>query len=397
MDLTKRQEETEEEYLWRIGQLVDSKQIESWRSVINVINDELGLTGTKRRDESSFRKRYQASKKFYTNVFSKMISDEYAQQLREMSRELEKLRVQYRDERNEYNRVIRNEARKESYLDLVKRTLAENVPVNLEYRRSTVPTTSSDNDLVIHLTDLHNGISIDNYFNQYNTDVLKDRLKAYLDNIITIQRRHNSENAYVIIGEVISGLIHENLRCENNQNLIEQFLSVSYLISDFLFELSNIFVNVEVYVTPGNHSRVSPKREQNLKGENFDHLLIPMLSAKLQNIDNIFFHKNTVEESIAIMDIRGNTVMSSHGDKDSPNQVVQNFTLLFKKIPDLVYLGHRHKNGMTTVQNTKVIESGCVSGSDNYALDLRLNTNPEQTVSVIDQKGLVCLYDIQLV
>lgn len=397
MDLTKRQEENEEEYLWRIGQLVDSKQVESWRSIINIVNDELGLTGADRRNESTFRKKYQASKKFYMNVFSKMISDEYAQQLRDMSRALEKLKVQYRDERNEYNRIIRDEARKESYLDLVKRTIKENIPDRLAYDYCPPKGQSSDNDLVIHLTDIHNGIKIDNHFNQYDTDILKHRLRIYLDNIFKIQERHKSENAYVIIGEVISGLIHENLRCENNQNLIEQFLSVSSLLADFLCELSKRFVEVEVYVTPGNHSRISPKKEQNLKGENFDHLLIPMLSAKLQNIMNVHFHNNTVEESVAIMDIRGQLVMSSHGDKDTPNKVVQDFALLFHRIPDIVYLGHRHRNGMTTIQNTKVIESGCISGSDNYALDLRLNTYPEQTVSVVGNSGLVCLYDIQLV
>lgn len=396
MDLTKRPEENEEEYLWRIGQLVDSKQISNWRSVIDIINDQLGLTGSKRRDESSFRKRYQASKRFYLNVFSKMINNEYAEQLREMSRKLDKLRVQYRDERNEYNRIIRTEARKESYLDLIKRTIQESVPDRLDYKKTSVPKIKSDNDLIIHLTDLHNGIKIESYFNQYNTDILRNRLEKYLDNIIEIQRRHQSENAYVIIGEVVSGLIHENLRCENNQNLIEQFVSVSTLIADFLSVLSEHFSCVKVYVTPGNHSRVSPKKEQSLKGENFDHLLIPMLSAKLQNFDSIEFYPNSKDESIALFTVRGKIVMSAHGDKDSPSNVVQKFTLLFGQIPDLVYLGHRHKNGMTTVNNTKIIESGCVSGSDNYAIDLRLNTAPEQTVSVVDKDGLVCLYDIQL-
>ena len=395
MDLTKHQDENEEEYLWRIGQLVDSKQVDSWRSVVDIVNEQLGFTDSKKRDESSFRKRYQASKKFYEKVFTKMISNEYAEQIRELTRELEKRKIQYRDERNAYNRIIRDEARKESYIDLVKRMISETVPEKLDYKYSPVDL-CSDNDLVIHLTDIHNGINIDNYFNKYNLDILKSRLRTYLDNILQIRARHNSENAYVIIGEVLSGLIHENLRCENNQNLIEQFLSVSELITDFLYELSTQFKTVNVYVTPGNHSRISPKKEQNLKGENFDNLLIPYLSAKLQNTQNVLFNTNDIEESIATMVIRGNNVMSSHGDKDNPRDVVQNFTLLFGVIPDIVYLGHRHRNAMSTVFNTKVIESGCVSGSDNYAIDLRLNTYPEQTVSVIDDNGLVCLYDIQL-
>ena len=94
--------------------------------------------------------------------------------------------------------------------------------------------------------------------------------------------------------------------------------------------------------------------------------------------------------------IRGTKVFAAHGHKDSPSNVVQNFTLMFGIRPDIVLLGHRHTNGLTTVQNTKVIESGCVSGADNYAVSIRKTTKPEQTISVVNQDGLVCLYDIQL-
>ena len=70
--------------------------------------------------------------------------------------------------------------------------------------------------------------------------------------------------------------------------------------------------------------------------------------------------------------------------------------MLFGIKPNIVLLGHRHTNGLTTVHDAKVIESGCVSGTDQYAMSIRKSNRPEQTVSVIRDKGLVCLYDIQL-
>ena len=50
---------------------------------------------------------------------------------------------------------------------------------------------------------------------------------------------------------------------------------------------------------------------------------------------------------------------------------------------------------MTKIYNTTVIESGTMSGTDNYALDSRLNTAPSQTISVINKNGLDCLYDVK--
>jgi predicted phosphodiesterase len=133
-----------------------------------------------------------------------------------------------------------------------------------------------------------------------------------------------------------------------------------------------------------------------LQGENLDILLPFYLRAKLQNYSNIHIMDNEVCQDIAIFNIRGNKIMASHGDKDSPSSVVQNWTMMFNMKPDIVWLGHRHTNGLTTVYDTKVIESGCMSGSDQYAMSIRKTNRPEQTVSVVDYTGLVCFYDIQL-
>nr|DAD82821.1 MAG TPA: DNA polymerase II small subunit [Siphoviridae sp. ctXZx16] len=323
--------------------------------------------------------------------------DKYLKELENQKRELQKERVKVRDERNELNRVIREEARKESYKEQVIRNILEyqSSPLLYDESKQFTGVLKTDNDLIISCTDIHAGIEIDNYFNKFDENVLKDRFNQYLDKIFEVQSRHGSENVYVILSELVSGIIHNELRIENNQNLIEQFLSVTNYISQFLAELSYHFNTVNVYICPGNHSRISPKKEDSLKGENIDHLAIPFLEAKLQNFDNIKFYKNEIEESIAMFTVRNNIVMSSHGDKDSPNNVVQKFTLLFGIRPSLVYLGHRHKNGLTTVYNTKVIESGTLSGTDNYALDLRLHTKPSQTISVVTKDGLDCLYDVK--
>lgn len=382
--------ETDDELIYRITGEKD--KIGSWQDVADILNELLGTN----YGESKFRKQRQAFDSMYFANEERLSSiDNRINDLKTARIEFEKEKIKFRDERNEYNKIIRQEARKESYKDLIIRTIEEHTDKhigNLE-----LPFVEDNgNDLIIHLTDIHTGIEINSGFNQFNQQILAKRLNKYLNKILEISRLHESQNAYVIISEVVSGLIHENLRCENNQNLIEQFLTISDYLTDFLDVLSECFNMVNVYVTPGNHSRISPKKEQNLKGENFDHLLIPYLSAKLQNVQNIYFFTNDEEESIAKFVVRGNLVMASHGDKDSVNNVVQNFSLLFGQIPSLVYLGHRHTSGLTTVFRTKVIQSGCICGADNYAIDHRLYSPPEQTVSVIDEDGLECLYYVDL-
>ena len=119
-------------------------------------------------------------------------------------------------------------------------------------------------------------------------------------------------------------------------------------------------------------------------------------STKCAKFDNIEFIDNKIEDSIASFCVKKKLVYAVHGDKDSVSSVVQNLTMMTGMKPDIVLMGHRHTNGLTTVYDTKVYESGCISGSDTYCMDKRLRNNPEQTIIVIGDKGVDCAYDVTL-
>ena len=394
-DFKKLENENYHSYIWRMDELVQSGKYKNWKEITPMVNKELfDDDESQYRDESAYRKAVKYARDFYeAGVFGNN-EDDYFKKLQIEKRELQKAKQQLSDERVEFNRQIRQEARKESYVDMVKRIICEDTePLNVPVHYTLF---NSETDLLCHLTDIHTGIEINNWKNVFNEDVLKQRIEKYTSDIIDIRGLHQSQNCYLVIGEILSGLIHSNLRLQNNMDLMEQFKYVSELISAMLVRLANNFNHIYVYTTPGNHSRISPKKEDSLDGENMDVLLPFYLKARLQNIENILICDNTIEPEIAMFNIRGNNVFSAHGHKDNPSSVVQNFTLMFGIKPDIVLLGHRHTNGMTTVYDTKVIESGCVSGSDQFATSIRKVNRPEQTVSVIGEKGLLCLYDIQL-
>lgn len=307
----------------------------------------------------------------------------------------EKAMVKLRDERNELSRIQRELARRESVVDTVREMLHSEVTPMPGYVPSNVEV--GDTDLIVHLTDIHAGIEINNYCNEYSPDVLHQRLGTYLDKIREIAVRHRAENCHVLLGgDLISGAIHSQIRIENQMNVIRQLKLVSMEIGRFVSVLSGMFGCVEVYSVPGNHSRLSPNKQDHLKGENLDNLVPFYLTALLQNYKNVHIHEENVEESVAMFMVRDQRVFGAHGDKDTPENVVQRLTMMFGVKPDIVMLGHRHTNGLKSVYDSKVIESGCVSGPDNYCMDHRLRNKPEQAVLVVSKDGLECLYDVKL-
>ena len=326
--------------------------------------------------------------------------DTYLAEIRATKQEIRKEKQKLFDERTALNKTLREQSRLESMYDIVKRAISEYQYTRFDY----VPTEISDGDcdLIIHLTDIHCGIDIQSEFNTFNFDVLKERLKKYLDEINDIRMTYDAQNAYVILGgDMIQGLIHTNARIEAKENIVNQIMKVTDLVSDFVYELSKMFQYVEIHTTAGNHSRVTQNKEDTTRGENFD-LLVPFACKKaLQNIKNVCFKDNILESDIATFEVRGHMVYATHGDKDTANNVVYHMTNFARKahlpLPDMCYLGHRHTNGLTTVDDVKVIESGCVDGMDSFAISKRLVGTAEQTVTVVSkEKRIKALCDIQI-
>lgn len=86
-----------------------------------------------------------------------------------------------------------------------------------------------------------------------------------------------------------------------------------------------------------------------------------------------------------------------HGDKDTPSNAVRNLTLMTGKKPDAVLMAHRHHNAFDTQYGVKVVQMGCVVGTDDHCVDLRISGEPEQCVIITTRERPVkCLYDIGL-
>lgn len=402
MDFKRLPNENEEQFIWRIGQAKDKGLLDvDWNQIADIVNSEFREDESVHRNESAYRKPYQQAKRFYeAGVFTQYNDDSYASELRAAKHDIRKEKQKLFDERVALNKILREEGRKESMVDIVKRAFDEHEPVMFDYVPNNI--CDSDNDLIIHLTDVHCGMNVDSPFNQFNITVLKKRLINYLDKINEIQQTYKSQNAYLILGgDLIHGIIHLNARIEAKENIVAQIMNISDLIGNFIFELSKMFQNVEVHTTAGNHARSTSNKDECPRGENFD-LLVPYVCKKsLKNVSNVRIMDNYLGYDIATFEVRGHMVYATHGDKDTPGNIVYNMTKFARKanlpLPDICYLGHRHTNALTTIDDVKIIESGCVDGMDSYSIDKRLVGTPEQTVVVVTRKNKIkALCDVQI-
>lgn len=400
MNLERKEGETENQYIWRIGQMVDAGQIDNWKTIAPILNKQLRNDETEYRDESAYRKKYQYAKMFYEDVFSKRESDEYLQELEEQKIELKKERVRLQDERTNKNKNIRIEARVEQKLDYLEKIIANQgkidyKPLRPEQRKEIQ--IKSDNDLIVMLSDLHIGQNFASAWGRYNLEVAKDRMEEYLNKIIEIKDRHRSENCFISLqGDMISNSIHKSIAITNRENVIEQVIEASEMVTSFIAELSKHFNHITVASVVGNHSRID-KKEDALKDERLDTIIEWYAKRKLEAFDNIEFI-DAFDNTITSFVVRGKHYVSCHGDYDSMNQNgLAKLSMMIGYFPYCVLLGHKHFPATTEINGIKMVQSGSMPGSgDDHTIELRLSGKPSQTVLVCNKDGIECNYTVEL-
>lgn len=401
IEIKKKTDETEEQFLWRVGQMIDSGQIESWRSINNVINKELGIEEERWRDESAFRKRYQAAKKFYDNCFSKMESDTYAKEVKVMTDKLYKERKKFYDQKREYNKLLTSDARAEHLTEeliLAANRLNEFEPLVFEnkYFDSNI-----HKEALIAFSDWHYGMTTDNIWNKYNTEICKQRVKKFVEISKDFLELNNvGVLNIVMLGDAAHGSIHVSCRVQSEENTCDQLMHVSEIMAEAINELSKVVNKVNVYSCYGNHLRTIQNKDDSIHSDNLEKIIPWWLKQRLRDNYKVDIIESEYKE-FTKLNILGFNICCVHGDLDNIKNIgtVVNaiFSRKFGETIDYTISGDKHHLEEFEQFDIESILIRSLCGTDDYANNKRLYSKPGQTLMIFnDIYGREATYHIPL-
>lgn len=334
---------------------------------------------------------------------SQMDSQDLVEELNEKMLELQKERIRLSDQRTAFNKVVRTRARQEELNDIIKTAISESNLPELHYTPPTYldsafsPVHCSDNTMLVSLNDIHYGLVVDNIWCEYNPEICARMFDTYLSKIIDIGLTHGIRKVYVYnCGDSISGNIHVPIQVANKENVIKQVMGVSELISDFLSKLSSQFEYVGYISVAGNHSRLT-KKEDAPYDERADDLIEWYLQARLSEFENIHLLSiYRIDETISAFVLYGKTYVIVHGDFDGSPAKIASLQQMIGGNIYAVLLGHKHHNSYNSENGIKTVMSGSFVGMDDYCVQKRIVGDPEQTVCICDDTGIICHYDVPL-
>jgi hypothetical protein len=135
-----------------------------------------------------------------------------------------------------------------------------------------------------------------NYVNEYNRDIATSRIKKYFDSCIRLGRDYFSGMRFDglvvnLLGDMVSGLIHEELAATNEYPISETIFYYAELIAAGILLLAEFYGPTLVVCVVGNHGRLKP--DITYKGvvqDNFDYMLYQLVALHLKNHRDITFY-----------------------------------------------------------------------------------------------------------
>lgn len=391
MDVLKRRDnESFNQYHIRLFENKDEYGINPVK-IAELLNKEMGSN----YDESKWRKDYAQYVKWKDFIVTSNLDEEIVRKYEDIQIEAEKEKVRKQDQKREYKKLIKNQARFEKIKDDIQKAI-----LNLEKKKPLKQeqyfyNELSDKEGLALLSDWHFGMVIDNYVNKFNKDIFDRRVQKVLSKIIEYGKQNNISILHVAnLGDLLSGLIHVSTRVQSNEDVVEQIQYVSETLSEMLSILANEFPKIIYYNVAGNHSRTNPNKNEVGIKENFEYLVPWYLEARLRKFNNIEIHNE--QDGFIIGKIKNEDVVFVHGHYDKPETSVTRIPQLTGIIPSYIFSGHIHHHFEKEYGKTTVIVNGSLVGNDDYAMQGRFGAKPSQKFLVFDDDGLECSYSIKL-
>ncbi len=335
-----------------------------------------------------------------------------------MARKIETYKGEARYWKKVAEAAIKKEAKEDLLVDAIKKFTPSYKEVKKYKRRKPTGKIKGNSvqSMIAPLTDTHIGDNVESEemmgLNEYNIDIFNKRLYGWANQVITLAelRRNSADVGELIVpmlGDMISGDIHEELARTNNDHCMGQMIRGANLISQALMLIAPHFDKVRVPCVVGNHGRMTRKPPMKNKYMDWDYMLYQWIAVFCQDQKNIEFH--IPKTFMTTINVCNRNILLAHGDfingggsGTSINRGVSNMrnVLSFRKglkeelnhiqdnslesVPDnydSALLGHFHRIDEIDIGTGAVHICGCMKGGDEFAMQrVQAINKPRQLV-----------------
>lgn len=335
------------------------------------------------------------------------------QKIRDDIREV-KLQQKLKEVASKYQILVREKSLGERIIQVARDEIKALPPIELRWQPPVEKV--SQETAVLAFGDTHLGEEVDRDvvcgFGEYNFDIFVRRLKFMADSIKSIAVKkllgYKIDKLCIFgMGDMVSGRIHDELII-NSEDIIFQILNGAYVTAQFILELSQIFPEIEIDGTLGNHGRIIQKKYYKRRYENWDYIFYQMLSMFLANNSRI--RCNFPKSFFIIKRIRGWNFLILHGDTIRSWMGIPWYGIerMMWRLGDLLaakgikvhyrVIGHFHNTGeLDKVPGELIINGSVIGGTEHSLMSMMGFERPTQLFFGVHKEiGMTWRYPLRL-
>ena len=300
--------------------------------------------------------------------------------------------------------VTEHQSDKKRLLDIIEEQAAQ-IEVALALQEASVSKamkmveSKADNESIAFAvaSDWHVEETVDsktvNHLNSFNLVIAEQRIERFFRSVVNlteIQRNGTKIDTLVLalLGDLMTGYIHEELREENGLSPTETVLWLNEKLTAGLLLLEKHFGRIIIPCSYGNHGRntIKPRHSTGAKNS-YEWMLYQILRKQLPQ-----FEWQISDGYHNYLDVDGRTIRFHHGDGLKYQGGIGGLTIPVEKAisnwnkaihADLDVFGHWHQSQ----QNPKWISNASLIGHNAYAIAIKAPyENPTQTYFLMDKK-----------
>lgn len=296
---------------------------------------------------------------------------------------------------------------KASVMNTLENTLRELVTIYKKPKKiNFIKERKRNKEAILLLSDTHFGEIVNSEeildLNAYNPDIAKKRVDELFNITIEYCKLFGVTTFNLhMLGDMVSGRIHEELLESNALVTIDTILQLSDYVSMWIQRISSIFKNIKVMGMPGNHGRFTKKptyKHKNL--DNYDYIMYKFMERATKNVVDVF---ELPVSFIHLTDHFGYKILNCHGDilkggtglmpvSGTWARDVAKLNGLLRQNDkgfDCMVFGHFHTGDTTfpSFDKTKIIVNGSLKGTDEFSLGaIKTGNKPSQQLLIIDEQ-----------
>jgi hypothetical protein len=230
----------------------------------------------------------------------------------------------------------------------------------------------------------------------YNLQIAKERFKALTDNFMDIYEGYVKKDAVIdeiviaLAGDIVDGeLIYETQHAHIDTNVVKQMLKATRDLFTFIQKLATMDekVLIRVVCCRGNHGRTSNVVSEESNWDLALYYQLRFAFSEVKQSKNVVFEIS--DGDYILFDIKGHKIMMRHmmpKDTSSPSARSKFGGWYSQHLWDVAIGGHWHTCKTDEWNDRTVFYNGCMSGTDDLAEKMSLNSTPKQWVFGISHK-----------